>query len=179
METGRPSREQLENYFKNSRKYFDDIAKHYMNVDKEYYDKYIAPFYSSPFGAVSSGAAKKAVSAMILAVALLAVGIGAVVFFLTQYSTQDSTQDSKVVQEETIPAEEKPDFEYKTNYERGIYFYERENYKSAKKYFKRVEESDSEYKEAQKYLKKIKMIERKNNMKDDRNAKQRKLNKPN
>ena len=85
---------------KESRKYFDDIAKSYMETDREYYDKYIAPFYSSPFGAVSSGAAKKAASAMIFAVAILAVGIGAVVFFIAQ----DSTQDSKVVQEKSKSA---------------------------------------------------------------------------
>ena len=182
MESGRPSREQLENYFKNSRKYFDDIAKHYQEVDKEYYDKYIVPFYNSPFGAVGSGTAKKAVSVLGLAGALLVVGIVAAVFFLTMDSTQDSTQDSKVVQEETIPAERESDFDYKTNYEKGLYFYKREEYKSAEKYFRRVEESDSDFKRAQKYLEKIKMIERKNNMDDkgynDGSAKQQKLENP-
>lgn len=146
-----------------------------MDTDKEYYDKYIAPFYSSPFGAVSSGGAKKAVTAMALAGAILVVGIVAAVFFIAQ----DSTQDNKVVQEKSTSVEKDSDFDYKTNYEKGLYFYERENYKSAKKYFKRVGESDSEYKKAQKYLEKIKMIERKNNMEDDGNAKQRKLDKPN
>lgn len=177
MESGKPSREQLEKYFKESRKYFDDIAKSYMETDREYYDKYIAPFYSSPFGAVSGGAAKKVASVAVLAGALLVVGIGATVFFISM----DSTSDKKVevVQEESTSVEKDSDFDYKTNYEKGLYFYERENYKSAKKYFKRVGESDSEYKKAQKYLEKIKMIERKNNMGDDGNAKQRKLEKPN
>jgi len=178
MEGGRPSREQLENYFKNSRKYFDDIAKHYQEVDKEYYDKYIAPFYHSPFGAVSSGTTKKAAPVLVLVGALLVAGIGAAVFYLTM----DSTHDSKVVQEETIPAERESDFDYKTNYEKGLYFYKREEYKSAEKYFRRVEESDSDFKRTQKYLEKIKMIERKNNMDDkgynDGSAKQQKLKNP-
>jgi len=178
MESGRPSREQLENYFKNSRKYFDDIAKHYQEVDKDYYEKYIVPFYNSPFGAAGSGTAKKAASVLVLVGALLVAGIGAAVFFITM----DSTQDSKVVQEETIPAERESDFDYKTNYEKGLYLYKREEYKSAEKYFRRVEESDSDFKKAQKYLEKIKMIERKNNMDDkgynDGNAKRQKLENP-
>jgi len=178
MESGRPSREQLENYFKNSRKYFDDIAKHYQEVDREYYEKYIVPFYNSPFGAVGSGNTKKAAPVLVLAGALLVAGIGAAVLFLTM----DSTQDSKVVQEETIPAERESDFDYKTNYEKGLYFYKRKEYKSAEKYFRRVEESDSDFKRAQKYLEKIKMIDRKNNMDDkgynDGSAKQQKLENP-
>ena len=118
MISGRPSKEQLEKYFKDSRKYFDDIAKHYKEVDRDYYNKYIEPFYSSPFGAVGSGTAKKAATAIVLVGALLVVGIGAAVFYLTL----DSTHENKVVQEETIPAEKKPDFDYKTNYEKGLYF---------------------------------------------------------
>jgi hypothetical protein len=178
MDTGRPSKEQLEKYFKDSRKYFDDIAKHYKEVDKEYYDKYIEPFYSSPFGAVSSGSAKKAVSAIALAGALLVVGIGAAVFYLTM----DSTNENKVVQEKSTSVEQDSDFVYKTNFEKGMYFYERENYKSAKKYFMRIEESDSDFKRSQKYLEKIKMKEKKNNMddkgSDDGSAKQQKLENP-
>lgn len=53
---GKPSKEQLEYYFKTSRLYFDQIAKQYAETDKEYYTKMIAPFYG-PFSGLSSSRA--------------------------------------------------------------------------------------------------------------------------
>lgn len=41
----RPSKESLENYFKNNRKYFDSLADNLKDTDPEYYNKSIAPFY--------------------------------------------------------------------------------------------------------------------------------------
>ena len=129
MISGRPSKEQLEKYFKDSRKYFDDIAKHYQEVDREYYDKYIAPFYDSPFGAISSGTAKKAASAVVFAVAIFIAILGIVVFLLVNQSSHDSSDqyEEKITTEDAeVEAEsiDESDFEYKTNYEKGLYFYD-------------------------------------------------------
>ena len=178
MEGGRPSKEQLEKYFRDSRKYFDDIAKHYQEVDREYYDKYIAPFYSS-FGSIGSGATKKAASAIVFAVAIFIAIFGVVVFLLVNQSSQDSSDEYEEkttdVQSESIEGES--DFEYKTNYEKGLYFYNLKKYKKAEKYFKRVEETDTDYEDASRKLKQIKSIEDREDM-EDGNARQQKLESP-
>jgi len=177
MESGRPSREQLEKYFKDSRKYFDDIAKHYQEVDREYYDKYIAPFYSS-FGSIGSGAAKKAASAIVFAVAIFIAIFGVVVFLLVNQSSQDSSDEyeEKTTETQSESIEDEADFEYKTNYEKGLYFYKLEKYKKAEKYFKRVKDTDPDYKDALRKIKEIKSIERENM--DDGSARQKKLERP-
>jgi len=172
MESGRPSREQLENFFKNSRKYFDDIAKHYQEVDREYYDKYIAPFYNSPFGAVSSGATKKAASVIAVAVGLFIVIFGVVVFLLVNQSTDSSDEyEDAEVQSESI--EDESDFEYKSNYEKGLYFYDLGRYKKAEKYFKRVKETDDDYDDAIRRLKEIESMMKIEDM-EDGSARQKK-----
>ena len=179
MEGGRPSREQLENYFKNSRKYFDDIAKHYQEVDKEYYEKYIKPFYDSPFGAVSSGTAKKAASVVAVAVGLLVAIFGVVVFLLVNQSTDSSDEyEDRTTETKSESIENDSDFEYKTNYEKGLYFYDLGRYKKAEKYFNRVKETDDDYEDAQRRLKEIESmmeIEEMNNG----SARQKKLESPN
>ena len=178
MISGRPSREQLEKYFKDSRKYFDDIAKHYQEVDKEYYDKYIAPFYNSPFGAVSSGAAKKAASAIVFAIAIFIAIFGVVVFLLVNQSTDSSDEyEERTTETQSESIEEDSDFEYKTNYEKGLYFYDLERYKKAEKYFKRVKDTDSDYDDAMQKLKEIKSMDREDM--EDGSARQKKLESPN
>jgi hypothetical protein len=42
-----PSKQELEMYWKDSRQYFDELARYYKESDKAYYDEYIAPFYSN------------------------------------------------------------------------------------------------------------------------------------
>ena len=89
-----PSKEELENYFKNSRQYFDELAKYYLESDREYYDKYIAPFYNNPFR--RSGTQGSGGSMLILAIAMfLVIAAGAAVFLLV------STKSDKEVIEET------------------------------------------------------------------------------
>jgi tetratricopeptide (TPR) repeat protein len=177
MISGRPSTEQLEKYFKDSRKYFDDIAKHYQEVDREYYDKYIAPFYDSPFGAIGSGTAKKAASAIVFAIAIFIAILGVVVFLLVNQSTDSSDEyKERTTETQSESIEDESDFEYKTNYEKGLYFYNLEKYNKAEKYFKRVKGTDSDYKDALRKIKEIKSIERENM--DDGSARQKKLERP-
>ena len=47
MNTG-PSKEQIEVFYRTSRKYFDELAKQYYVRDREFYIKYFAPYYSNP-----------------------------------------------------------------------------------------------------------------------------------
>jgi hypothetical protein len=42
------TKEELEEYYRNSRQYFDNLAKYYLEIDKEYYNEFIAPIYKNP-----------------------------------------------------------------------------------------------------------------------------------
>jgi len=58
MNDGKPSKEQLDYYFKTSRKYFDELAAGYKVSDKKYYDEFITPYYGV-FGQAKSGGGVK------------------------------------------------------------------------------------------------------------------------
>ncbi len=114
MSTG-PSKQELEMYWKNSRQYFDELAKHYQAADPEYYRLNIKPFYDNPFSSTynaagqskSTGGGAKFVLVAI-AFAVLAI-LGAAAFFFI--SKGDSV--SKRIEEITSPTEQGPQRELK------------------------------------------------------------------
>jgi hypothetical protein len=81
MESG-PSKEQLENLYKTSRKYFDEMAMEYYAKDRDFYNKNFAPFYSNPLLNATKG--KKPVR-LVIAVALftliMSFAVAMVMFF--------------------------------------------------------------------------------------------------
>lgn len=169
-----PSKEELENYYKNSRAYFDELAKHYYETDREYYDEYIAPFYS-PFMRVSAGSKSSAPKLIFLMAVMLVVGIaGAVAFFLNVENDSDTTEDEKRI--EDVKEKNQRDADEKkiikdtaqsrrktlTDYEKGVEFYKLGDYSGAERYFKRVPESDKNYDDAQEKLKEIQELEKTN-----------------
>ena len=170
MSQSGPSREELENYFKNSRAYFDELAKHYYETDREYYDKNIAPFYS-PFGSIAPG---KSASRLILLIAVLLVAVAgaAVAFFLSMDPGNDSSEEQKRIEDVKEKIQKDVDnkkiskdttsFRRKTlsNYEKGLESYKLEDYTGAERYFKRVPESDENYNDAQEKLEEIKELKK-------------------
>lgn len=82
MQSG-PSKEELENYWKTSRAYFDELAEHYKTADPEYYEKFIVPFYGfgaslyKPGSDFPSAGVRKSSPALSIAisVALLLIGL--------------------------------------------------------------------------------------------------------
>jgi len=115
MSTG-PSKQELEMYWKNSRQYFDELAKHYQSADPEYYRLNIKPFYDNPFSSTynasgqsrSNGGGAKFVLVAIAFAVLAIVGAGAF-FFISQ---GDSV--SKRIEEITSPSEQVPQRELKS-----------------------------------------------------------------
>lgn len=93
MQSG-PSKEELSNYFKNSRQYFNELAQHYKENDPAYYKEFIEPFYRNPFYSGSS-TAQKGCGLRIVFLSfsvLLIAGIALVVYFLIQ-TNQDTDSD--------------------------------------------------------------------------------------
>ncbi len=107
MSTG-PSKEELENYWKTSRSYFDELAQHYKIEDPDYYDKFIAPFYSSPFAAVTgTGKRSSPIAVISAAIAVLLVGvISAVVIFLASGDSIEPEEKSTPEPEKKIEREQ-------------------------------------------------------------------------
>ena len=171
-----PSKEELENYFKNSRQYFDELAKYYLESDREYYDKYIAPFYNNPFR--RSGTQGSGGSMLILAIAMfLVIAAGAAVFLLV------STKSDKEVIEETQKSYQKKadatdSIKVKdTNeyYEKGAAYFDNEDYENAEKYLKLVPRKDKNYSDAVRKLKKIAEMKIEKENKDERRVKSKPL----
>ncbi|MFA7360301.1 MAG: hypothetical protein WC139_04630 [Candidatus Kapaibacterium sp.] len=91
MNTG-PSKEQIDQFYRTSRKYFDDLAKQYYEKDREFYNKYFAPYYSNPLLAVrkktSSTRVVISVSVILFLVATAAIGF----LFLTIESSENKKE---------------------------------------------------------------------------------------
>ncbi len=115
-----PSREELENYYKNSRQYFDELAKHYYETDREYYDKFIAPFYS-PFASITtSSSSTKARPAILIIAILIAMLSAGIAFLLVNFEKESDEKEIKKIEEtrdpvkkETPPVEKKSPSEKK------------------------------------------------------------------
>jgi hypothetical protein len=79
-----PSKEELEMYWKSSRQYFDELANYYKTSDPDYYNQFIAPYYSNPLYAISTKKRSGTpLITVIVSIAVLFIGlIAAGVFFL-------------------------------------------------------------------------------------------------
>jgi tetratricopeptide (TPR) repeat protein len=175
-----PSKEDLENYWKNSRPYFDEIAKFYFESDRQYYDEFIAPFYNNPFrrsGVQSSGGGAKIA---VFAVMILVLGAAIGVFLLVN---EQSDNDKKVNKEETQRTYQKQADatdsvsvkDANEYYEKGISYFNNEDYDNAEKYFKLVPRKDKNYPDAVRKLKKIAEMKIEKENKDERRVKSKPL----
>jgi hypothetical protein len=73
-----PSREELLNYWKTSRAYFDELARHYKTSDPDYYKSHIEPFYTNPLysaGNKSSGFSNRIIITIIIYISMIIFGI--------------------------------------------------------------------------------------------------------
>jgi hypothetical protein len=98
MEDGKISKEQIEFYYKTSRKYFDELAKQYYETDRDFYNKNFASYYSP---LKSLGAKPKKMFALVFAMMGLIAGVGVVsFFFLTESPDNKNTNYKKSVSDE-------------------------------------------------------------------------------
>ena len=173
-----PSKEELAKYFKNNRKYFDELANHFKKTDPDYYNKSIAPFYSNPFVSAGGAGTRKPVNVLIAAI-MFALIMGVVLFFMIYQrgtSVKIYDEDGKS-QKDVDKIIDDNDIIYRTdhlrlidtmeaakdmaNYREGIFFYNIKDYKNAEKYFKEVSDKCPMYPDAELKLKEIKKIKQK------------------
>jgi flagellar basal body-associated protein FliL len=176
MPNSGPSKDELRDYWTNNRQYFDELAKYYLEADREYYDKFIAPFYSNPFGSAPRSQSGTGSGARILIILMAAIGVlaaGAVAFFVMTPNGQDSGEDKQVISPrvivDTVKKTENPIIIaadttakiVKTKspyYDKAQKYYHAKDYDAAEQYFKLIDKNDVNYMNAQKRLFEIKMI---------------------
>jgi hypothetical protein len=184
MATG-PSKQELEMYWKSSRAYFDELAKHYKAADPQYYNEYIQPFYANPFHASSSGKQRSGGGAKLMVViALFAVlGVGAAAFFIMfaasekdsptvkeRKTTTESPKEkrSESVEEDNVKGEDnikgddnskdEDGFTPEDHFIIGSKAIADKDYDKAEKHLKRIKPGQKYYKEAKELLENMKYL---------------------
>lgn len=157
-----PTREELANYFKNNRKYFDELARHYKRSDPEYYDKFIAPFYNVSFLSSTEYRRGRPVVA-VFAASIVVLIAGIVMFFLMSQNSiiEDVDTDEEEIESETESDKiNSPDSSEILNelssYDKGIMYLQLGEYDKAEKYLEQVPENSRFYKDARMKLEEAK-----------------------
>jgi TolA-binding protein len=169
MQNG-PSKEELEEYWNNSRQYFDELASYYRTSDRDYYNKYIAPFYSPFRVSPSKGGGTKIIA--IAAALIVFLGIGAAMLLVlipagSDNSTENNDNKQQVSPKISSDSVKSPVVPNDTSskvvtvspyYDKGMKYYHSKDYENAKKYFEMVPREDKNYRNARKQLLEIKII---------------------
>lgn len=168
MEDGKPSKEQLDYYYKTSRKYFDELAREYYKNDKEFYNKNFAGYYG--YRNFTWRRKPKITVGLLLAIFGFIIGVGFVSYFIMKPSSPNNTYykkslvdeknaksiDSKKIESSSTDKLDSINLSYlKTDFEKGTYFYNLREYDKAKPYFEKVDKTDRDYNFAQDVLKAI------------------------
>ena len=185
MSTG-PSKEDLEQYWQNSRQYFDELARHYQTADPEYYRKFIKPFYDNPFRSTytapgqtkySGGGARFLV--LMIAVAVMGIAGAGVYFFLSagdpisKKLEQFTEPDEKMTQRElkapenkkvdpVEPKEETPAEELSDDdlFILGAKHISEKKYDEAVFELRKIKPGSKRYKEAQQLIESVKYLKK-------------------
>lgn len=154
-----PTKEELANYFKNNRKYFDELAHLYRQTDPDYYNKYIAPFYGTPFTSMSSRKSARPTIA-VLAATMSVFIMGIVLFFMVnQYHSEPGINEEDIdneVESDNIESLDSLDnIKELGDYEKGVMYFQLGEYDKAEKYLEKVSERNLNYKDARLKLNEI------------------------
>lgn len=174
---GKPSREQMEEYFNTNRKHFDELAEHYKNVDPDYYKSVVLPVKRRGFFAIGDDERSAGRGMALVAVAVFVlVGISVGVFLLLatpdteynpvdEYYKQNEQQNSTNPDQRTTPLREtrtpvnnisgNDGTEGMSNFEKGEFYYEQSAYNQALEYLRQVTPDDENFDQAQKYISEI------------------------
>ena len=176
--SGKPSREQLEQHYKNSRKYFDDMAEHYKESDPEYYNSMIVPIIRRNRYSDAAGYNPNSKRAMAITItsAVVVLGMAMGIFFLIAPEAEQQNPVDKMLEKvedepsktnaplrEINPGKTKdPSLnenikadENMTDYEKGVFYYDQGGYDMALQYFGKVKPGTDNYDAAQKYISEI------------------------
>jgi hypothetical protein len=167
-----PSKEELETYWKTSRQYFDELARYYKTADPDYYNKYILPFYSSPFGSAASGKSGGGAlrSVFVAGLGVVVLAVAGVAFFFISTQEPDKTDTKKTekriesLEDENVKENTKStDGDMKDvfpgdDFLLGSKYLAEKDYDKAEEHLKKIKPGDKDYKQAQQLLESIKYL---------------------
>ncbi len=166
-DTSGPSKEELQGYWNSSRAYFDELAQHYKKTDPEYYNKFIAPFYSSPFSSVSSQktTSRAARSILVSVFGFIAILVAGIAVFFMQSSDSLDEKLEKVIEpadtRETKPIDKDNGTKFFDNdFITGSKYLAEKDYDKAEEHLKKVKPESPNYKEAQQLLESIELLKK-------------------
>jgi tetratricopeptide (TPR) repeat protein len=170
---GKPSKEQLQEYYNTSRKYFDELAEHYENTEPEYYRSVILPIKRKGYFIGDGNNGGRGIFVVVIAVFLL-VGASVGVFLMLaepektynpvdEYYEQIEQKSGKETRTNPVRETRTPvnsdgtekNTDGMTNFEKGEFYYEQQAYNQALEYLKMVSPDDENYAQAQKYIDEI------------------------
>ena len=155
-----PTKEELKRDWAANREHFEALSKFYYVNDREYYDKYIAPFYESQ-SEVSKTETKNSRASIIIilgvVIALLA-SFGILAYFLV--STVDETVNEGL--KEIVIDSMAKGKNFDSDYMKAMKYMSEKDYDRAEKLLKKIPEDDPDYKNAQQLLESIKYLKQYN-----------------
>lgn len=162
---GGPSKEELQNYWKSSRQYFDELAKHYYSSDRQYYDEYIAPFYNNSFSTGPQTVTSRRSPAITVFVALIVGVIAAAgVAFFVLIGNHESSYERNTKRIDSIDTvNTKDNFDKKETdspYIKGLKYLSEKDYEKAEYQLKNVPKDDPDYESAKQVLESIKYLKK-------------------
>jgi hypothetical protein len=153
-----PTKEELKRDWAANREHFEALSKFYYINDREYYDKYIAPFYESQ-SEVSKTETKNSRASVIIilgvVIALLA-SFGVLAYFLV--STVDETVNEGL--EEIVVDSMAKGKNFDSDYMRAMKYMSKKDYDRAEKLLKKIPEDSPDYQNAQQLLESIKYLKK-------------------
>jgi len=175
MSTG-PSKEELEMYWKSSRQYFDELANYYKTADPEYYNNFIAPYYSNPFNrgstANSGSGTKKALLFSFIVFIMVAFAGIAVFFFATKEQEKtdfkktdrqiETSKDNNGNEDTKSVEKDIQDVFSDDNFIVGSKYLAEKDYDKAEEHLRKIKPGEKNYKQAQQLLESIKYLRKYN-----------------
>jgi tetratricopeptide (TPR) repeat protein len=154
-----PTKEELKRDWESNRAHFDALAKFYMVNDKEYYDKYIAPFYEKRTEVNIEGVQKKRTFTMFVIIGVLMaliMSFGVLAYFLAVNFDKSVNEELKEIVVDSMAKGKNLD----SDYMKALKFMSEKDYDRAEELLKKIPEDDPDYKNAQQLLKSIQYLKK-------------------
>lgn len=151
-----PTKEELKKDWAANREHFEALAKFYYVNDREYYDKYIAPFYESQSEVSKTETKNSRASIIIILVVVIALltSFGVLAYFLVMNVDKTVNEGLKEIVVDSMAKGKNFD----SDYMKAMKFMSEKDYDKAEEHLKKITEDNPDYKNAQQLLESIKYL---------------------
>jgi len=161
-----PTKEELKRDWESNRAHFDALAKFYYVNDREYYDKYIKPFYDRRESFTKKSSGPRNALLILLGISIMLIsGISVLIFTLTKNIEKTIDEGIKEMVIDSISTYYNGDTvikldKFKTPYFKALKLMSKKDYEEAEEILRQIPEDDPDYKNSQKLLESIKYLKK-------------------